>query len=498
MQRAGTIALAIAAFVGLGSGCQGGGGSPPAGPDAPAEDARPPWTGACAELGTPEMTSTLPAHASGDITAGGADILAPTACATMDAPYGVQSAGDDEVIALEGLTAGMDYVVRVDSGADLSFYVVTGCSSPQGPSSSECLLYEDATTSGAEVGHFTAPAGPVWVVLDYYASQPPADGSFAVDVYRAECSTDDQCGGATPSCLDGRCVGCTTSFDCKDPAQPVCNTAPHTCSAGAGGCVGDDASPIENRDDGPAGARVLVPDATGRATATGHICNVPTTERDYYAFTVTQPGDDWEVQLSWSTTADLDLAVVDARGQPIGLSYYDKPEDIVLTYLPAGTYYVAVSQYAQQAIDAASAYTLRTARVADACTSAADCAAQFRNQIYRGACDGGACRDIDGGGALAPGAACDSVSDCATGSSCASFFFTAGADTRDVCGPYCAKTSDCAGLGAGYVCTTYLPQNFCVQRCTSDLECPVSVTTVPTAPPWARLRCDKTSGRCVP
>jgi len=481
------------------------GGTTAATPDAGAGDAPPPPDGgadampmACTELSTPAITITaLPTHITGDLDNAGADMTAPIGCTTSDAPYGVQTAGNDEVVRVDGLTAGTDYVVRLVGSADLSFYVITGCSSSSGPAARECLLYEDQTTTGAEAGHFVAPSGAVWIVVDYYQSQPPTDGAWAVDVYPSQCTGDAQCSGSTPSCLDGRCVGCSTSFDCTDPSKPVCNTSTHVCGAGTSGCSGDDSSPPENGDDGPAGARALVPDAQGFTSSNGHVCNSPSTERDYFAFTVATPGEDWEINLDWSGTADLDLAVTDAAGKTMGLSYYEHAEDIVLTYLPAGTYYVAVSQFAQQAQTAATAYTLRTARISDACVDADDCGAEYRNQIYRGACSGGACVPIDGAGALPLGAACDSVSDCAAGSSCASFFFTANADTRDVCGAYCAHDSDCASMGPGFVCTTYLQQNFCVEKCTADLECPVSVSTVPNTPPWARLRCDKTSGHCV-
>jgi hypothetical protein len=500
MRLAGTIGIAAvcAALVACGAPAaapaDAQGGDAPAGSDGAGSDAAP---GACAKVSAPELTITaLPTHATGDLAGAGADMVAPSGCQTSDAPFGVQTAGPDEVLRVDGLTAGTDYVVRLVGTADLSFYVITGCSGASGPTSRECLLYEDQTTTGAEAGHFRAPEGPVWVVVDYYASQPPADGAWTIDVYPSQCTSDQQCGGTTPSCLDGRCVGCTTSFDCDDPKKPVCNTNTHVCGAGTSGCTGDDGSPPENGDDGPAGARVLTPDNLGRTSTAGHVCNVPATERDYYSFTVTQPGEDWDIDLEWNTTADLDLAVYDAQGNTMGLSYYEQPEDVVLTYLPAGTYYIAVSEFAPQPQPAATPYTLRTLRAADACSAPSDCAAVYRNQLYRGACQGGACVAIDGKGALPPGTACDSVSDCAAGSSCASFFFTANADTRDVCGTYCTHDSDCAAMGPGFVCTTYLQQNFCVEQCTSDNQCPVSVTTAPTSPPWARLRCDKLTGHC--
>jgi hypothetical protein len=461
--------------------------SPDAGVDAP--------PAACGEITSPEVTiGALPAHASGNIDSCGADLVAPAQCAVTNAPFGVQTAGDDEVVAVTNLTPGTDYVVSLNAAADLSFYVVTGCAGPTGPTSEQCLLFQDATTSGPEVGHFVAPQPDVWIVVDYYASTPPSDGSWSMDVYPSQCTSDTQCGGTTPSCLDGRCVGCSSSFDCTSPAKPVCNTQTHACVPGSSGCTGDDPMPPENGDDGPAGARVLTPDATGHTQTVGHVCNTPSTEADFFSFDVTTPGEDWEMTLYWSTSADLQMSVYDATGRVMGLSYWEEPEDVTLTFLPVGTYYVSITQNAQQSVTAATPYTLRTTRVTDACQTSADCAVEYRNQIYRGDCEAGACIPLQGGGALPLGAACDSVSDCASGSSCASFFFTANADTRDVCGAYCNHDADCASMGAGYVCTTYLPQNFCVQACTADAQCPVATTSVPQTGPWARLRCDRTDG----
>src|SRR5207237_3113062 len=97
------------------------------------------------------------------------------------------------------------------------------------------------------------------------------------------------------------------------------------------------------------------------------------------------------------------------------------------------------------------------------CATSADCAADYRNQLYRGACVAGACEHSPATGQAPELGACDRQSDCASGMSCASFFFVANADTRDVCARTCASDTDCAALGGGYVCTTYLSQNFCVQ-----------------------------------
>jgi len=64
---------------------------------------------------------------------------------------------------------------------------------------------------------------------------------------------------------------------------------------------------------------------------------------------------------------------------------------------------------------AAAEYTLTATRVSGtACTSAADCAAEFRNQLLRGECNltSGACEPIDGAGAVALGEPCATDVDC--------------------------------------------------------------------------------------
>jgi hypothetical protein len=197
---------------------------------------------------------------------------------------------------------------------------------------------------------------------------------------------------------------------------------------------------------------------------------------------------------------DLDLVVYDATGTEVGLSYWEQPEQVSLTYLPLGRYYARVREFVSTADASPVAYTLSAQRTAGApCASSADCAAEYRNQIYRGSCSAGACIAIDGAGAVAAGGACDSQSDCGLALSCPSFFFVADSDTRDVCAGACADDAACAAMGADYVCTTYFSNNFCVQKCTGDEQCPTIVAQQPSgAAPWKRLTCEVATGRCVP
>ena len=244
---------------------------------------------ACHEF---DMTPiSVPAHVTG--TLAGSDLQSPSMCAAKDAPYGIESAGPDSVYLVTNLEAGTSYVVHLQSAADLAFYVVTGCSTPSGPANDQCLLFEDASTAGEELGRFVAPGSSIYIVVDYYASHaPPEGGSFTLDLYPETCTTNAECAAGVPVCANGTCVQCASSFDCASAAAPRCDVTEHTCEAGIDQCLVDD--PAEPADDGPAGATLLVPDGAGDASHTGKICSAPSTERDYLAFDVATLGEVWD------------------------------------------------------------------------------------------------------------------------------------------------------------------------------------------------------------
>ena len=425
-----------------------------------------------------------------------ADVQSPSQCNAVDAPYGIESAGPDSVVRLMGLVPGTAYIVKLDSSEDLAFYVASGCSTPSGPAANECALFVDASSGTQEVGRFVADDTTAYVVIDYYASHTPANQAFTLDVYAEACSTSSQCSTGLPVCLNGMCVECASSFDCQTAALPRCDTAAASCIAGIDACTSDDS--IEPDDDGPAGARALVPNGGGNASLAGLICSSPRSEADFYSFQVGSLGETWDFNLNWAGTRDLDLEVFDATGTALALSYWEQPERARLTYLPVGEYYVKVTDFSAQ-VTTPIAYTLNAQRTnGSGCTSRADCASEYRNQIFRGDCVSGACVAIDGAGLVPELGACDSISDCGSNQSCASFLFVANADTRDVCARTCSADADCAPLGTNYVCSTYLITNFCVQKCTSDAQCPTALSSTPTSGPWYRLSCQVATGRCVP
>ena len=476
--------------------CGGGSNTPkindaPPGSDAP-PDTPPDAPGVCVKFDvTPQM---VPAHVNGAVA--GADLQAPAHCAQIDAPYGVVSVGPDHVVEIGGLVVGTSYVVQLTATADLSFYVATGCTGPKGPSDADCLLFEDASQTGNEVGRFTATGTTAYIVVDTFTSNPPSNPNFTLDVFADSCTSAMDCSAGVPACVNGRCVQCATSFDCTDPSKPRCDSN-NTCQMGVDMCLTDD--PAEPEDDGPAGATVIVPDGSGYAAHSGQICSNPATEADFYAFDVSAIGDEWDFALSWTGSPILHLDLYDATGLQLGASYWEKPQTVALTFLAPGRYYAAVTEAAPSPDSAAVNYTLQAQQTAGTgCVTSADCAATYRNQLYRGDCVAGSCVHLPTSGAVAELGACDRQADCATGLSCPSFFFVANADTRDVCARTCSSDTDCTALGGGYVCTTYLAQNFCVQKCTASSQCPTSTTTQPVSGPWYRLTCDLPSGRCLP
>lgn len=483
----------------IAAGC-GGGGS--ADGDGGLEDGRTPDAGIDGGGVSCEAASVIdraPDQATGDLGSATADLgVDDSSCASVVAPFGVQALGPDEVVELRNLIPGSDYAVRLVSAEDLAFYVGAGCASA-GDTIDGCLLYVDSSTGNIEVGRFTAPGnGRAVVVVDHWDAEAPVDGSYGVEVYPVECDEGDAsaCAGSTPICLDYRCASCDDAFDCTSASTPVCDPVEDRCVPGVDACDSDDAG--EPGDDGPAGARDITPPGAGTASIDGKICNAPAAEYDFYRFDVAANGESYLIELLWSASGvDLDMEVMDDAGRSFGLSLFERPETIQLTHLPAGTYYVQINYSASSQITTPVDYTLRATRgAADPCGSVADCAVEYRNQGFRSICSAGACELRIGDGSLAEAAVCDSDPDCQSGV-CASFPFTADSDTRSLCTRGCSSDAQCAGLGADWVCTTYLASNECVRRCTADEQCPISLSFLPQSGPWFRLTCNVPTGKCT-
>ena len=457
-------------------------------------------TQACPEFATPAGTiSTFPGTFSGDIVGATNDFDVAAGVCTDERDH-FEQVGEDAVVELTGLTAGAEYFVDLSSAADLSFYVATGCADPS--LTGECLLFVDSGLSGeGETAPFIAPAsGSAFVIVDsFFGPKDTTDGTFTISVAEPECSEDTDCTDAgTPFCSDRTCVACRDSFDCTDSAAPVCG-GDGSCGVGATDCTDDIDDDLQDND-GPAGATVL----TSGDVSNAAICNTPgpTTpeaERDYFSVTLADTADlDVSVVFADVAPNDLDVRVLDSEGVAMGLSFYLNPEDVNLTFLPAGEYFVEVT-YFGNAITAALPYTV-TATVTDNgdCATATDCAAEFSTQFYRGSCDvaTGACTAIEGAAALLQGAACDTSDDCTSGVCSNALSFQANAQDS-VCTIDCTVTADCAAL-TGFTCTVpFGVQNYCRPACATNLDCGVvdlNSADLDAGEPWDYLTC--TAGAC--
>ena len=289
---------------------------------------------------------------------------------------------------------------------------------------------------------------------------------------------------------------CVTSFDCPLSTEPLCS-ASGVCGAGPIDCTGDDeGDTTPGGDDGPAGARSLTGAVDTPVALTGAVCNVGAGETDFYTFTVLQ-GEGMVLDLTWDNAGrDLDLYAQADDGTLLGLAFWRRPEQVTLTYLPAGTYYLQVALYSTTPIPEAEPYTITATRtLAQVCAGPADCAAEYADQLFRGDCAAGACEFI-APGAAATGALCDSSDDCLSGL-CSYVSFEADAH-ESLCTEPCTTTADCVTVGAGLTCTSG-SFGMCVPTCASNLDCganPYDGGLLEPDHPWHYYACNTAIGVC--
>jgi hypothetical protein len=441
----------------------------------------------CDEFTTPVTTiSTFPSTYAGDLAGAEANInITPEiACTSDNAPTGHDADGPDQVVALTGLTPGTTYYVLLESGEDLAAYVVAGCDPANigFPGADQCLAFVDAELSNStEAQSFVAPAdGKAFVVVDFYdGTNAPSPTTYNLTV-------------TTTACVDA--TSCTAG-------APFCGPD-HQCTA-VNDCVGDDTTAEAASDDSPAGATV-VSLAGAPVVIQANVCgdNMATlTEFDYYQFVVTNGGA-VTITMSWAeTTSDLDLEVLDAAGNTLGLSYWENPEKIQLSFLPAGTYFLRVSRFTP-ASTAVTPYTVTfTPEPTVVCTSDASCATNVRNQFYRPDCNAqGACVALEGAGMVALGGTCDDSADCVAGADgCSAIPFMSNPDTRSICTLGCTTDANCTTVGAGFKCTTGGNNgDLCTPPCTTDDQCPTQLGEMPaTGQPWKHATCVLPDGHCA-
>jgi hypothetical protein len=356
--------LAALALVACGGGDDDAADDDGTSPDAAVDS---PPAGACGVETT--TISTYPAMYSGAVKGAGDDLdVAETACADERGFYGPY--GEDQVIALTGLTAGTTYVLDLVTDEDLGMYVTSTCSGGM-PASGSCLLLVDEFTRN-ETGEFVAPAGgSVFVIIDTADGVTLTDGAYMLSVRAAECTDNTGCSGATPYCNNFECVQCTSSFDCTTSGAPLCDGATNSCVAGNAQCTGDDAA---EQDDGPAAARaVTFPTAGTPTTFSSSICSLPAIEGDWYKVTATGASS-IRVSATWAdTNADIDVLVYDSTGTVIaqGIASGPGPEAALATLPAAGDYYIEVYEYEPADPAAATPYTLGVAL--PECATSFDC-----------------------------------------------------------------------------------------------------------------------------
>ncbi|MBL8622052.1 MAG: PPC domain-containing protein [Myxococcales bacterium] len=370
--------------------------------------------------------------------------------------------GDDwyKVTAPAAGDLGIDATWTVDADLDLRVYDMAGAVVGNGLST---RVRDEATTVALPA------AGTYFIRVNQYT---PSSGTPSNDVVAYTLTL------GIPACQN--------DFGCAAGA-PVCNGAGR-CIAGPTACTGDLGEP----DDGPSVARDVTGAVGTAVTVASAACNFTEYEADWYKVTVAA-GQGLAISTTFDAANDFDVEVFDAMGRTEGLTYWRNPENVTLTYLPAGTHFIRVSAYATQRSVASVAYTINVTRTAaQTCATATDCAATYETQVYRGSCTAGACQFIPAGTA-ALGAPCDSGDDCSSGG-CSYIPFESDAQ-KSVCTQSCTTNADCAAVGTGYTCTTGFQTNECVPSCTTDRECGADTGTMPAAgETWSYFVC--TTGSC--
>lgn len=315
----------------------------------------------------------------------------------------------------------------------------------------------------------------------------------------SECGEDSQCAskGDKKTCDTDSytCAVCNTDFECSTAEKPKCvadEDGVKSCGA-ANGCTGDDER--EPGDDGIAGATELSDDTE----ISGKICDADD-ESDYFKFNAADADGVTITVVAEDPKQSIYLYAYDAKGARLGIALHGSTDEMKLTYLAAGTYYVQVKVLGgEMPAPAAKGYTIKLARTTGTkCATVADCAAEFSHQFFRGECDTatGACKTITAQKTKKAGEVCNSNENCESGS-CAGTNFSKNQDKLSVCAADCeddkgaADDSKCAGGVCGLLLV-------CTAQCTVDEDCPVNgLTATPAAgKAWAYVPCK--DGKCTP
>jgi hypothetical protein len=186
----------------------------------------------------------------------------------------------------------------------------------------------------------------------------------------------------------------------------------------------------------------------------------------------------------------VQIEVFDAGGHLFGQSLWASPQQVDLSYLPAGKYFLRAT--ARITNDYCSPYDLTATRVPGACKADADCGVSFQTQTFRSLCQpDGACGARQAPGTVPEGGSCDASSDCVSGLSCPAdnHRYASSPAQRSRCARACTTDADCSG---GQVCESI---GSCTLPCSTAQDCGAQLDT-PTddGTPWVYSAC--TDGHC--
>ena len=253
-----------------------------------------------------------------------------------------------------------------------------------------------------------------------------------------------QCSAAgTPACFEGQCVGCVTSFDCPQPPRRPCAARTTPVASGSmraratrSTSRATTARPARPRSSSTTSARARSPARSARTHAPRPTSSPSRSPRSARPGTSSSPGSAAATSISRSTMPP-------ARSS--GMSFWEQPERIRLTYLPLGRYLRPGPRVrGDRQRDGAGLHPHRPARrSAPACHGArglrhrrtATRSSAATASPARASRSRAAARSSRAGRATAE-------SDCGPASQCPSFFFVADGDTRaDLCARHARATT---------------------------------------------------------
>ena len=368
--------------------------------------------------------------------------------------------GPRQVVELDGLVA-RHAVRRAASSRPADLVVLRRhrlLDADRARRASECLLFEDASTGGDEVGHFVATGTSVYVVVDYYASHAPTDGDVHARRLPRSCTTRRAVHRRRRRCASTATASqCASSFDCTDPPAAALRHDEHTCERRH--------RPVHHRR--RRRARRRRPRRRDRArarrrrlrAARGQICSQPASEARLL-----------RVRRHVARRDLGPLARVDRLARPrsrgrttrpataLGLSYWEQPEHVAPDVPRRSAATTSRSASSRRAPDPTAVELHADAHrtPAPAARPRPTARPSIATRSIRGDCVAGACVAIDGGGAVHRGRRVRQPVATARPGCRARASSSSRTPTRATCARATAARRRLRRARRDYVCTTYL------------------------------------------